>query len=147
MRHFHRGPLACLNFPMRTQTGGHVKSHAGLRLSCHFRVDLLSFCVDEEQTRQTSVKGGPAEAASLGWCFVQMCSIVEGHILCWQIGLSQCSLLSAHQGLSQCSLRQLSGCLGPKPCLSPVRESVVIDYRCLLPGNQKWLTRSAQISR
>lgn len=73
-------------FSNENTDGGHVKRHAGLRLSCHFRVDLLSFCVDEEQTRQTSVKGSPAEAASLGWCFVQMCSVVEGHILCWQIG-------------------------------------------------------------
>lgn len=55
----------------------------------------------------------------------------------WQIEAHSSMLTEA---LSQCSLRQCSGSLDPEPV---IRENAVVDFGCLLPGNRKYLTRSA----
>lgn len=61
---------------------------------------------------------GGASCAKL----IQMCSSVGDELVqCWQIGVSQCLL------------KQLSGCLAPKPYLPLVRESSEVSaYVCVL---------------
>lgn len=115
-------------------------------MSCHYKVDtvFVCVCVDEEQTlKPQSIHDSLEEGCPFGgaFCakFIQMCSTDKEQILCWHVGFV--SML-----IPQCSLRQLSGCLNPKPCLLTFRETA-IDYGCLLPGNQKYLTRAAQILR